>query len=88
MNQQGMSGAGILVVGTLCFGLLMTLATACALVLRGMEVPTQLEAIIGPLLVGVPALLARTWSDRNKGPTEVVGQAGEPVVVEEAAPPS
>ncbi len=53
-----------------------------------MEVPTQLEAIIGPLLVGVPALLARTWSDRNKGPTEVVGQAGEPVVVEEAAPPS
>lgn len=81
MSTRGMSGAGLLVVGTLCLGLLATLGTACALVLRGMDVPSQLETIVGGLLVGVPALLARTYADRE--PVEVV-QVADPGWVDDA----
>lgn len=89
-QQPAMSGAGFLVVGTLCFGLLMTLGTVCALVLRGMTVPSELQVIIGGLLTGVPALLAKSYHDKKKAgdPTEpaavTVVNNGEPVVVEQA----
>lgn len=81
-----MSGAGLLVVGTLCLSLLLVLVTVCALVLRGMEVPGTMETIVAALLTGVPALLARSWQERKSAnePVEVVGQAGAPVVVEQA----
>lgn len=82
---RGMSGAGLLVVGTLCLSLLLALGTVCYLAATGGEVPPQLETIVGGLLVGVPALLARTYADRREtgddDPVTVQAPPGEPLEV-------
>lgn len=90
-KAQAMSGAGLLVVGTLCIGLLMALATVCYLTIQGIEVPSQLETIVGGLLVGVPALLAKTYRDAQPEPqseptpVEVISSPDHPVVTEEVS---
>lgn len=78
--KRDLSGAGVLVVGTMCAALLLALATVCWLAATGSDVPPQLETIVGGLLVGVPALLAKTYSDRE--PVEVTAPPGEPLPVE------
>lgn len=92
-KAQAMSGAGLLVVGTLCLGLLMALATVCYLTIQGLDVPSQLETIVGGLLVGVPALLAKTYRDAQPEPTldeptpvEVISSPEQPVVTSEVPP--
>lgn len=67
-KAEEMSGAGLLVVATLCVSLLLALGTVCYLTIQGMEVPPQLETIVGGLLVGVPALLAKTYRDAQREP--------------------
>lgn len=85
---RGMSGAGIIVVGTLCAIGLMVFYTVCQLALRGQEVPQQLEVIAGSLLTLLPALLAKTYIDSRNAQggdaqeVEVVNE--DPVLVEEA----
>jgi hypothetical protein len=90
-KAQAMSGGGLLVVGTLCLVFIMAGATMCVLASRGVEIPTQLETLVGALSVGVPALLAKTYRDAPPEPDEVptpvtVINNGEPVITEEVQP--
>lgn len=58
-----MSGAGLAVVVTMCLGLLGVLGTACYLAIVGTEVPEAIDRVLQGLLIGVPALLAKTYRD-------------------------
>jgi hypothetical protein len=60
----GMSGAGLLVVGTYCLGTLIALGTLCALAFLERDVPDQLDTLATTMVAGVGLLLAKTWADR------------------------
>lgn len=82
-KAQAMSGAGLLVVGTLCFVFLLAVATTCVLAVKGMEIPTQLETLVGALSVGVPALLAKTYRDAPPEPDAEVPPTPVEIVQED-----
>jgi hypothetical protein len=60
---QSMSGAGMLVVGSMCLALLMVVGAVCWLAIDGNDVPDALDRVLQGLLVGVPAMLAKTYKD-------------------------
>jgi len=86
---SGMSGAGLLVVGTLCAALLLSLVTLCAFVLLrpGQDVPDALTNLLTGLVPAVSALLAKTYADaRGVGedePVKVTADDSLPVHVED-----
>jgi len=69
-KAQAMSGAGLLVVLTMCLGLLVVIGTASVIALRGDELPEALDRVLQGLLIGVPALLAKTYRDATPAETE------------------
>lgn len=66
-----MSGAGLAVVSTMCLALLLVVGTACWLAIDGTEVPEVLDRVLQGLLIGVPALLAKTFRDAPSEPQAV-----------------
>lgn len=83
-----MSGAGLAVVLTMCLSLLAVIVTACWLAIDGKDVPEVLDRVLQGLLIGVPALLAKTFRDATKGedeptPVSVVSGPQEPVFTAE-----
>lgn len=57
------TGHGFLVVATFCLSLLAAVVTACALALRGDELPDRFDVLLTGLLVGLPSLLAKARRD-------------------------
>lgn len=85
---SGMSGAGLLVVGTYCASTLACVVTLCVLAVLGREVPDQLDQLVTTVVAGVGLLLAKTWADRPAtgdpdAPTPVEVVQSEPVPVVE-----
>lgn len=85
---SGMSGAGLLVVGTYCLTTLSCVVTLCVLAVLGREVPDQLDQLVTTVVAGVGLLLAKTWADKPAAgdgpaapvPLEVVQTEPVPVV--------
>lgn len=71
--RTNMSGAGFMVVGSMCVALLVMVLAVAALAIAGKDIPDVVDKIVSGLLVGVPALLAKTYSG-----TGAVGEQGEP----------
>lgn len=92
-KAQAMSGAGLLVVASMCLALLAAVLTACWLAVQGEDVPDGLDRVLNGLMVGVPALLAKSYRDAQKAregevqQVEVTNTTSQPVptadVVEE-----
>lgn len=82
---EGMSGAGLLVVGALCLSLIVVVGTACAFAFAhpGTDLPPAVDRLLQGLVVAVPALLAKTYADRSG----TAPQPGDPSTVT-AAPGS
>lgn len=84
-----MSGAGLAVVGTMCLSLLLVIGTACWLAIDGKDTPEVIDRVLQGLLIGVPALLAKTFRDAGASgpsdddPTPVELVQGPPVVTRE-----
>lgn len=86
-KAKAMTGAGLMVVATMCVGLLVVLVTASYLAVQGQDIPEALDRVLQGLLIGVPALLARTWSevkgkDAEPQDVTVVNHPGEPVPID------
>lgn len=89
-----MSGAGLLVVGTMCLALLAVIVTACWMAVQGTDIPEALDRVLQGLLIGVPALLAKTYRDvqgepdnqTDEPPTPVEIVQDEPVETREVGP--
>jgi hypothetical protein len=89
-----MTGAALLVVGTVCISALMLVGTLCYCVAYEVEVPEELKYQLGLVFGGLLALLAKTWAEKPAGdtgeqpqPVEVVQPHGDPIpVVESPAP--
>lgn len=86
---EGMSGAGLLVVGSLCLAFLIVVVTVCVLAVLdpASETPAALDRLLQALVVAVPALLAKTYRDlkaSSDGPTTVTADPAATVTVEPA----
>ena len=85
-----MSGAGLMVVGTLCLALLACIGTLCAfsLIHPSQEVPAMLDRILTGLVASVGTLLAKTYADKraydDDEPVQVEASNPLPVRVEDA----
>lgn len=75
-----MSGAGLAVVLTMCLSLLLVVGTTCWLAIDGKDTPEVIDRVLQGLLIGVPALLAKTYRDASKDeatPVNVVNESLE-----------
>lgn len=96
---EGMSGAGLLVVGSLCLSLVLVVLTACALAVLAavggdidVDLPPALDRLLQGLLVAVPALLAKTYRDAKEAgvadPTTVTAPADSTVTIDPPVDPA
>lgn len=90
-TPRQMSGAGFMVVATMCLALLIVLVTSCYMAATGVEIPEIIDRAMGGLLIGVPALLAKTFRDAgdrtdddSPAPVELIQD--RPVVTREVDP--